>query len=218
MVNINSTTNNPLSRREMIRKLVGRTGTLLLGAAAAHPIYKHLADGTILASADTHVPTGTWKPLYLNTHQGETLELMAERIIPNSAKAQATRFIDLLLSVETVDTQREFNDSLASFDHEATNRYAHEFKDLSELDQNQLLTFVSTSPRGAGQPASSDDDESVVRPRLGHSPTLRDHFENIKTWVSGAYYSSEFGMRELGWTGRVFYEKLPGCQHPDGHV
>ena len=218
MVNINSTTNNPLSRREMIRKLVGRTGTLLLGAAAAHPIYKHLADGTILASADTHVPTGTWKPLYLNTHQGETLELLAERIIPNSAKAQATRFIDLLLSVDTVDTQLEFNDSLASFDHEATNRYAHQFKDLSELDQNQLLTFVSTSPRGAGQPASSDDDESVVRPRLGHSPTLRDHFENIKTWVSGAYYSSEFGMRELGWTGRVFYEKLPGCQHPDGHV
>ena len=218
MVNINSTTNNSLSRREMIRKLVGRTGTFLLGAAAAHPIYKHLADGTILVSADTHVPTGTWKPLYFNTHQSETLELLAERIIPNSAKAQATRFIDLLLSVETVDTQREFNDSLASFDHEATNRYAHEFKDLSELDQNRLLTFVSTSPRGASQPASSDDDESVVRPSLGHNPTLRDHFENIKTWVRGAYYSSEFGMRELGWTGRVFYEKMPGCQHPGGHV
>ena len=202
----------------MIRKLVGRTGTFLLGVAAAHPVYKHLADGTILASADTHVPTGTWKPLYLNTHQSETLELLAERIIPNSAKAQVTRFIDLLLSVDTPDTQQEFNDSLASFDHQASNRYAHEFKDLSESDQNQLLTFVSTSPKGASQPASSDDDESVVRPSLGRNPTQRDHFENIKTWVRGAYYSSEFGMRELGWTGRVFHEKMPGCQHPDGHA
>lgn len=218
MVNINSMMNNPLSRRDMIRKLVGRTGTFLLSAAVAHPVYKHLADGTILASADTHVPTGTWKPLYLNTHQSATLELLAERIIPNSAKAQVTRFIDLLLSVDTPDTQREFNDSLVSFDHEASNRYAHEFKDLSESDQNQLLTFVSTLPKSAGQPASSDDDESVVRPSLGHNPTRRDHFENIKTWVRGAYYSSEFGMRELGWTGRVFHEKMPVCQHPDGHA
>jgi hypothetical protein len=53
---------------------------------------------------------------------------------------------------------------------------------------------------------------------LGRNPTLRDHFENIKTWVRGAYYSSELGMRELGWTGRVFYEKMPACQHPDGHA
>jgi hypothetical protein len=218
MVNVNTITNTPLSRRDMIRKLVGRTGTFLLGAAVAHPVYKHLADGTILASADTHVPTGTWKPIYLNTHQSETLELLAEHIIPNSGKAQATRFIDLLLSVDTVNTQREFNDSLASFDHESTKRYAHEFKDISESDQNRLLTFMSTSPKGAAEPASSDDDESVVRPSLGRNPTLRDHFENIKTWVRGAYYSSEFGMRELGWTGRVFYEKMPGCQHPDGHA
>ena len=215
---INNLTSNPVSRREMIRRLVGRTGTFLLGAAAAHPIYKHLADGTILASADTHVPAGTWKLLYLDPHQSQTLELLAERIIPNSAKAQVTRFIDLLLSVDTVDTQREFNDSLATFDHEATNRYAHEFKDLSESDQNQLLTFFSTSPKGAGERAFSDDDESVVRPSLPRNPTLRDHFENIKTWVRGAYYSSEFGMRELGWTGKVFYEKMPGCQHPDGHA
>jgi hypothetical protein len=181
MVNISSITNTPLSRRDMIRKLVGRTGTFLLGAAAAHPIYKHLADGTILASADTHVPAGTWKPLYLNTHQSETFELLAEHIIPNSGKAQTTRFIDLLLSVDTVDTQREFNDSLATFDHEATKRYAYKFKDLSESDQNQLLTFMSTSPKGAAEPASSDDDESVVRPSLGRNPTLRNHFENIKT-------------------------------------
>jgi hypothetical protein len=218
MLNINNLTNTPLSRREMIRKLVGRTGTFLLGAAAAHPIYKHLADGTVLASADTHVPAGKWKPLYLNTHQSETLELLAERIIPNSGKAQVTRFVDLLLSVDTLDTQREFNDSLAAFDQEATNRYAHEFKELSDSDQNQLLTFFSTSPKGAGAPPSSDDDESTVRPSLGRNPTLRDHFENIKTWVRGAYYSSELGMRELGWTGRVFYEKMPACQHPDGHA
>ena len=45
----------------------------------------------------------------------------------------------------------------------------------------------------------------------------RDHFEEIKTRVSGAYYSSEIGMRELGFTGRTFFDGFPGCTHPDGH-
>ena len=47
--------------------------------------------------------------------------------------------------------------------------------------------------------------------------TLRDHFDNLKGWISGAYYSSEVGMRELGWTGQVMFESFPGCEHPDGH-
>ena len=45
----------------------------------------------------------------------------------------------------------------------------------------------------------------------------RDHFEEIKTRVSGAYYSSVTGMRELGFTGRTFFEGFPGCTHPGGH-
>jgi hypothetical protein len=47
--------------------------------------------------------------------------------------------------------------------------------------------------------------------------SLRGHFENLKQWIAGAYYSSEPGMRELGWTGNVFHAELPGCTHPDGH-
>lgn len=39
----------------------------------------------------------------------------------------------------------------------------------------------------------------------------------MKGWVVGAYYSSEVGMRELGWTGDVMFESFPGCEHPGGH-
>ena len=46
---------------------------------------------------------------------------------------------------------------------------------------------------------------------------LRGHFENLKDWIAGAYYSSETGMRELGWTGNVLHRELPGCTHPGGH-
>jgi len=46
---------------------------------------------------------------------------------------------------------------------------------------------------------------------------LYSHFENLKSWISGAYYSSEVGMRELGWTGDYVFEAFPGCAHPDAH-
>jgi hypothetical protein len=46
---------------------------------------------------------------------------------------------------------------------------------------------------------------------------FREHFENLKGWVSGAYYSSEMGMKELGWTGDRVFAGFPGCAHPEGH-
>jgi len=46
---------------------------------------------------------------------------------------------------------------------------------------------------------------------------LRDHFENMKGWVVGTYYTSEVGMRELGWTGDFYFDHVPGCQHSEEH-
>lgn len=50
--------------------------------------------------------------------------------------------------------------------------------------------------------------------------TAADHgqLREIKGWVVGGYYSSEIGMRELGYTGNMFYAELPGCPHPDRHA
>jgi hypothetical protein len=49
------------------------------------------------------------------------------------------------------------------------------------------------------------------------NPRLHGHFENLKGWISGAYYSSEVGMRELGWTGDRVFASFPGCEHTEGH-
>jgi hypothetical protein len=211
-----------LTRRDMIRRLVrgAGAGVMLAGTASAHPIYKHLADGTLLASAEAHVAAGSWKPKYLDSHQNETLAPLAERILPNSGKAQVNRFIDLLLSVDTDETREQFNNSLAAFDRESTKRFGQAFKDIPEAKQNELLTIFSTETSrhqsSGGDPW--DEPSPVATPSAPNDFTLRDHFENLKTWVSGAYYSSEFGMRELGWNGVVFYPDFPGCQHPAGHV
>ncbi len=49
------------------------------------------------------------------------------------------------------------------------------------------------------------------------NPSLREHFENLKEWISEAYYSSEAWMRGLGCTENRVFEKIPGCEHPEGH-
>jgi hypothetical protein len=83
------------------------------------------------------------------------------------------------------------------------------WKQLSEPQQNELLTIASTEK--SGTPAEPRGPSTAAH------VTIRDHFENLKGWIVGAYYSSEIGMRELGWTGNVFFAAFPGCEHPEGH-
>lgn len=40
----------------------------------------------------------------------------------------------------------------------------------------------------------------------------------LKTWIAGAHYSSEAGMKELGFTGNMFFQSFPACPHAEGHV
>lgn len=210
-----------MNRREMVRRLLGGAGGgfALPAVAASHPIHKHLADAAGLGEADAKVAAAEWAPEFLDPHQNETLIVLAERIVPGSTKAQANRFIDLLLSVDTSENQQKFNNSLSAMDGESLNRFGHPFKALTEAQQNELLTAASTDKPGREEGKGDwswfdvPSKEGSELPRL----TLRDHFENLKGWISGAYYSSEVGMRELGWTGDYYFDSFPGCQHPEGH-
>jgi hypothetical protein len=196
-----------LSRRQIMQRLLGTAGTVLLLGQTMEAAYSQAA------AAD-------WQPVFLDSHQNETLIALAEQILPNSTQAQVNRFIDTLISVDTQENQKKFLASLGAFDHEGITRYKQPFKELSEDQQNGILTAASTAkPSEPGQSGRRRRRPTVATPG-GEEPvlTLRDHFENIKGWVSGAFYSSEFGMKELGWTGQVAWESLPGCPHPDGHA
>jgi hypothetical protein len=196
-----------LSRRQIMQRLLGTAGTVLVLGQTMEAAYSQAA------AAD-------WQPVFLDSHQNETLIALAEQILPNSTQAQVNRFIDTLISVDTQENQKKFLASLGAFDHDGITRYKQPFKELSEDQQNGILTAASTAkPSEPGQGGRRRRRPTVATPG-GEEPvlTMRDHFENIKGWVSGAFYSSEFGMKELGWTGQVAWESLPGCPHPDGHA
>jgi hypothetical protein len=117
------------------------------------------------------------------------------------------RFIDLLLSVDTAEQKKKFADSLAAFETESQKRFGKSFPSLEASQLKMLLTDAAVLAAQANSASDAAQENS----------SLHGHFENLKGWVSGAYYSSEAGMRELGWTGDYVFERFPGCNHSEGH-
>jgi Gluconate 2-dehydrogenase subunit 3 len=189
-----------MNRREMVRRILGGAGLASAAplAAFARPVRKHSADPAASTEAQTATKEAKWKPLFLDLHQSATFEILAERIVPGSTQAKVMPFVDLLLSVDTQQNQKKFLASLSAFDAESLRRYSHPYKDLTEAQQNQILTVASTAQAGADEKGKPAD------------LSLRDHFENLKGRVSGAYYSSETGMKEMGWTGQFYFTSFPG--------
>jgi len=197
-----------LTRREMVRRLVAGMGA---GAAwplvaDSHPIHEILRNDAVLEEAEKLVGAD-WKPLFLDAQQNESLIAIAEAIVPGSTKAQVNRFIDLLLSVDTDNHKKEFAAALAAFEAESQKRFGKGFPSLDDRQKNMLLTDAAATP--AEQISSGGGEKE--------NAGLHGHFENLKGWISGAYYSSEIGMRELGWTEDRVFASFPGCEHPEGH-
>ena len=187
-----------VSRRVALQALFGGVGSGLVAsssAAAQHPVHEHLLNPGAIEHAQQRAAVAS-APVFLDAHQAKTLEALAEAIVPGSTAANVAPFLDQLLAVESADNQRDFLGSLGAFDMAAIRDHGKPWLALNAAEQDALLRVASTA-------------ES--------SSAIRSHFQNLKNWIAGAYYSSERGMRELGWTGNTFHRELPGCTHPGGH-
>jgi Gluconate 2-dehydrogenase subunit 3 len=207
----------PLSRREVMQRLFSGVGAVLTVPvlAAAHPIHRHFADLATMEQAETKAATADWKPEFLEPTQDRLLVAIAERMVPGSRQAQVNRIIDLLLSVDTSANQKNFIASLSMLDGEAEHKFSNPFPVLGEQQQDEVLAGCASGQESAAKITSADPDE----PEPEKIPvTKRDHFENLKGWIVGAYYSTEIGMRELGWTEDFYFEELPGCTHAGNHA
>jgi len=203
-----TTARGQLTRREMVRRLLAGVGA---GAAwpvvaSSHPIHEILRNDGVLEEAEK-LGAANWEPVFLNVQQNKSLTALAERLVPGSTKAQVNRFLDLLLGVEADKHQKDFVAGLAAFEAESQKRFGKGFPSLDDRQQNMLLTDASAPPSKEASAGSAGKENSG----------LHRHFENLKGWISGAYYSSEIGMRELGWTEDRVFASFPGCEHPEGH-
>ena len=189
-----------MDRRELfLRTLWGAAGACRSAQAREFP--PDYDASKELARAD-------WKPVFLDDHQNETLIALSNLIIPQTdtpgaKEALANRFIDRVLAAESRDTQREFLEAMAYLDGECLTRYGTAFRYLPEASQVEFL-FLLAYPHSLATWGSEAAGQFA-----GYK-----HFSTLKQWISGAFYSSEMGTRELGWDGPPHGE-FAGCTHPE---
>jgi hypothetical protein len=186
-------------RRAVLQVLLGGAGAAFALPAAVdaqHPMHQHLANPAAIEQAQQRAAVTAAAPVFLDDHQSKTLVVLAEAIVPGATGARVAPFLDQLLAVDSAANQRAFLGALGAFDMAAITRHGRAWIGLTASEQDALLRDASTA-----------DAQS----------SFRGHFQNLKDWVAGAYYSSEIGMRELGWDGNVVHTQLPGCTHPGGH-
>jgi hypothetical protein len=185
-----------ISRREAMQKLVAgiAAGAVLPAIASARPValYRRLTeDGAAVSSGEAGLGAADWRPIFLNAKQDELLVAVAETMVPGSNGAQVNQFIDLLLSVDSAESQKGFLAALGAVDKVSSGQFQKAFTELNGGEREKALTSLSQDHKEA--------------------------FENLKEWIVGAYYSSEQGMKELGWDGNFAFEKYPTCEAVEGH-
>jgi hypothetical protein len=205
----------------MFHRLLAGLGGVLAAplGAQAHPMYRHLLEATILEDASARAADSDWSPQVLDAHQNESLIALAEGIVPGSSKTQVNRIIDLLLTVETAENRQKLAAALAALEADSNKRFSQPIARLTQPQMSELLEACSTAT--PGQPAPDENSLSSAKENQKTSPSapsLRDHFENLKGWIVATYYSSEEGMRELGWTDEFYFESPSECSHPEGHT
>jgi gluconate 2-dehydrogenase gamma chain len=209
-----------MKRREMLRASVfgGAAAALtpaLVGAkqgkaADAAAEKSELTPAQRGVDASNELKGANWKPLFLDEHQNETLIILSDLIIPTTdtpgAKdALVNRYIDLVLAADTNENRKAFLSNLAYIDGESMRMYKNAFRYLSREDQDDLLHTMAYSSAGSGWTGEAAGENP------GHT-----HFEQLKTHIGIAYYSSQVGMKELGRDDNFTHGVYQGCEHSDG--
>ena len=193
-----------MKRRDLLRNtLLGTVGATASSAPAL------AIDAPAGHAASKELTSAEWHPLFLDAHQNETLIVLADLIIPatdtpGAKAALVNRFLDLLMSAEKAETQREFLAALSFIDGACRERYQSVFLYLShdqQIDLLNLLAYPHSHVTWGEKPADFP----------GY-----DHFQRLKQWIVGAYYSSPEGLKEIGWDGTFPHGHFGGCNHPDG--
>jgi hypothetical protein len=197
-----------INRRDLVRAALFASAASALGPAFsfAQAISSGLTPAARGEDGSTFLKDPGWKAAFLNDQQNETLIALSDVIIPATSspggkEALVNRYLDLLLSVQPAEFQRQFADALAFIDSESQEQFGKDFRLLTSNDQIWLLT-----PWAYPQRVSHWTQEEKLIP-------AQPHFERLKALIAASYYGSEIGQKELGWDGEITHGPYEGCQH-----
>lgn len=159
-------------------------------------------------------------PRLLDDHGRAALGVLAEQLVPGSASAGVVDLLDRVMAAEPIEDQTRFLSALGAFEREARERHARGWLEIDDSQQREILRAASTLTPAQPPPPSWTKGQSLAiePPVLSPPANPRDHFDRLRDLVARAYYATEPGMKELGFTGRMAWPGFPGCTHPgDDH-
>lgn len=188
----------PISRRNLLRSLsmgvVAGSVLRVIPAEAAH--YAHE-----LVQADKAAAGGNYKPKYFSAHQYQTLRSICQSIIPADAKsggaveAGAPEFIDLLTS-ENTQYQLTLGGGLMWLDSVCLDRFGKVYLDCAPAEQTSILDRIAFKKNAETDPSLSQGIE---------------FFSFLRNLTADGYFTSEIGIKDLGYIGNTYLKEFPGC-------
>ena len=177
-----------LSRRELLQSIALSVTLGGLSPAAAQHVHS--------MAAGEKASTGVYKAKALNAHEYQTMEKLADLIIPadekspGAAAAGACEFIDLLAS-QNPKLLDIYTGGLAWLDRAMQRRYSTDFLNAKPNQQTALLDLIAYHK-----------NES---PELGPGISF---FAWARQMVVDAYYTSAIGVKAVGYMGNTAVAKF----------
>ena len=188
-----------LSRRDILKTFAyGAAATSVLRVIPAQAAeYAH----HMIAAEKAATPAKAYAPKFFSPHDYKTLQTLCQTIIPPDAdsggaiEAGAPEFIDLLTS-ENLDYQRILGGGLLWLDSACSDRYDKVYLDCSPEQQKELLDLIAYKKN------------AIVHPML--NPGV-EFFSFLRNMTADGFFTSEIGIKYLGYMGSAFLKEFPGC-------
>jgi len=176
-------------RRAVLQSLATGVGAAVLATPAAAHVHQAAAPAAAKPAAAAAKPATT-ALVFFDRHAFETLAVIGEQIVPGSRAAKVPEFLDRLVAVESTDTQKRVVQAIGAFEREAREAHGTSWRKLTAPQATAILTKMSQAPA---------------------SDATRRAFELIKGGVAETYFSTEVGLKELGWNGSVMFASPIAC-------
>ena len=144
---------------------------------------------------------GAYKPKFFAEHQYKTLQALCQAIIPaddrsgGAVEAGAPEFIDLLTS-ENPEYQLKLGGGMMWLDTACSDRYGKVFLGCSADQHRQMLEAIAYRENAASDPSLSQGIE---------------FFSFLRNLTADGYFTSEIGIKDLGYIGNKYLKEFPGC-------
>jgi hypothetical protein len=186
-----------ISRRDILKSLA-------MGAAATSVLRTIPAQAAEYAHhmvAAEKAATKVYAPKFFAAHQYKTLQTLCQTIIPadsdsgGAIEAGAPEFIDLLTS-ENTEYQVTLSGGLMWLDSTCSDRYGKVYLDCTPQQQKEILDQIAYR------------NSAMTDARLSQGV---EFFSFLRNMTTDGFFTSEIGIKYLGYQGSAFLKEFPGC-------